>query len=1049
MPVTEQVGHAPRNDWENPQLVAVNRFPAHATGLPFPDEASALSRDPGRTPWRVDLDGNWKFHYAPNPDTLPEGFFAEDFDAAAWDEIEVPGNWMLQGYDKPIYCNVRMPIPNTPPFVPQEDNPTGLYRREFDLPADWQGRRVILFFGGVESAFYVWVNGQKVGFSKDSRLPAEFDITAFVRPGKNVVVTEVIRWSDGSFLEDQDHWRMGGMYRHVMVYALPKTYLADVFAKPSLDASLTDGMLEVEARLGGVSEQTTGWRVEMQLFDAQGQPVFAGYQGAEYKFNTWDIAKVTLSQPVEAPQKWSHETPYLYSLVVALIDSQGQPVQYFSTRVGFRKVEIRNRELLVNGRPVLFKGVNRHEHDEKRGKALTMESMLADILLMKRYNVNAVRTCHYPNDERWYDLCDEYGIYVWDEANIETHSVYNWLCNDPEWRNAFVERGARMVERDKNHPSVITWSLGNESGYGPNHDAIAGWIRGYDPSRIVHYEGTTRLGWDAGHLASDLTCPMYPPIDRMIDYALNPSYTRPLIMCEYAHAMGNSVGNLKEYWEAIENYHGLQGGFIWDWVDQGLVKTDKKGVSYWAYGGDFGDTINDMNFCINGLIFPDRTPHPPMVELKKLSQPVAVRAVDLENGLVEVVNKHDFVTLGYLKGSWELAVDGEVVQYGPLPRMTTRPGFAETISIPYRVPRLSFGEECFLTLRFKLAEDTLWAQAGHEVAWEQFKLPVAASAPAVAVELPAVTVQETGAEIAVSGPDFEVAFDRESGKITRYAWQGVDLVQSGPALNVWRAPTDNDGFKWMTDDPWIRSQKKLLSQWLVAGLDRLVSRLDLLECAQVRPQAVEVRAVHTLQAEGVEAGFRHAVTYTVFGNSAVRMDQLVTPFGSLPALPRLGVSLTVPAGFENFTWLGRGPEESYIDRKAGVPVGLYQGTVDEQYVPYIMPQENGNKTDVRWAALSSASGVGLLATGEPLLEVSVSHYTADDLYQAMHTNELTRRDEVTFNLDWMQCGLGGNSCGPRTLDKYLVPPVETRFAILFRPFGPGASLRRLGREWVE
>jgi len=1046
----EHAGQKPRNDWENPQLVAVNRFPAHATGLPFPDEESALSRDPGRTPWYLSLDGDWKFHLAPNPDTLPDGFYREDYDAAAWSDIQVPGNWMLQGHDKPIYCNVQMPIPNTPPFVPQDDNPTGLYRRTFDLPQEWQNRRVILFFGGVESAFYVWVNGQKVGFSKDSRLPAEFEITDYVRPGRNTVVTEVIRWSDGSFMEDQDHWRMAGMYREVMLYSPPKTYLADVFAKPELDAGLLDGVLTVEARLGGASDETNGWRVEMQLFDAQGQPVFDGYQGEEYQYTTWSVPHVTLSRPVSAPPKWSHETPYLYTLVVALRDASGEAVQFYAARIGFRKMEIRNRELLINGKAVLIKGVNRHEHDEKRGKALTMESMLADVLLMKRYNINAVRTCHYPDDERWYDLCDEYGIYVWDEANIETHSVYNRLCNDPEWRVSFLERGTRMVERDKNHASVIVWSLGNESGYGPNHDAIAGWIRGYDPARIVHYEGPMRDGWDTGHLASDLVCPMYPPVNRIIDYGLNADYSRPLIMCEYAHAMGNSVGNLKEYWEAIETYHGLQGGFIWDWVDQGLLKIDEKGVSYWAYGGDFGDTINDMNFCINGLIFPDRTPHPPMVEFKKLIQPVGARAVDLDNGRVEIINKHDFISLGHLNGSWELAVDGEVVQRGPLPPLKTRPGFAEIISIPYGLPYLPPGAECFLNLRFTLAEDMPWADAGHEVAWEQFKLPIAAPMLALSPEdMPFVTVRDDESGITVTGLDFEVAFNQADGLMARYIWQGVNLLQAGPALNIWRAPTDNDGFKWMSDDEWIRRQKKMLTLWKGAGLDRLESRLDSLACSQPRPQVVAVQAAYVVQAEGIEAGFRHDVTYTVFGSGAVRMDQVVTPFGDLPPLPRLGITLTMPAGFENFTWLGRGPEESYIDRKAGVAVGLYQGAVDEQYVPYIMPQENGNKTDVRWAALSNAGGVGLLAAGQPLLEVSVSHFTADDLYRAMHTNELTRRDEVNFNLDWMQCGLGGNSCGPGTLDKYLVPPAETRFAVLFQPFGPGASLPRLGRAWID
>jgi beta-galactosidase len=1039
-----------RNDWENPQLVAVNRFPAHATGLPFADEADALTRDIatewcGRTPWSRSLAGTWKFHYAPNPDTLPDKFYAEDFDASGWNEIEVPGDWMMQGYDKPIYCNVKMPIPNTPPFVPQEDNPTGLYRRTFDLPTSWQGRRVILYFGGVESALYVWVNGQKVGFSKDSRLPAEFEITDYVHPGENLVVTEVIRWSDGSFLEDQDHWRFAGMYREVMVYALPEIYLADVFAKPALNADLKGGSLSVVARLGGPAEQAEGYRVEMQLYDADQKPVFLSPVGDVYYLNQNEIPQVTLSLTVMAPEKWSHETPYLYTVVVALRNPQGQAVQYYSHRVGFRKIEIKNRELLINGMAVLIKGVNRHEHDERRGKALTMESMLADILLMKTYNINAVRTCHYPNDERWYDLCDEYGIYVWDEANIETHSVYNRLCHDPEWRTAFLERGARMVERDKNHASVITWSLGNESGYGPNHDAIAGWIRGYDPSRIVHYEGTMRPDWDSGHLSSDLTCPMYPPVTRIIDYALNETYKRPLIMCEYAHAMGNSVGNLKEYWEAIETYHGLQGGFIWDWVDQGLTKVDEKGVSYWAYGGDFGDTINDMDFCINGLIWPDRTPHPPMVEFKKLIQPVSVKAVDLSQGRVEIFNKHDFVTLSYLKGSWELAVDGEVIQSGPLPPMSTRPGFGETIPLPYSQPRLAPGAECFLTLRFSLAEDTSWAKAGHEVAWEQFKLPIPAPAPVALLTagMAPLRLTEDAGAINVRGDGFEVAFDRATGVIRRYAWQGMDLVQSGPVLNAWRAPTDNDGFKWMENE-----EHKLLAQWLEAGLDRLENKLDSLSCCQPRAQVARIEANHTVQAAGIEAGFHHQVVYTVYGNGAVLMDQEVTCFGAVPPLPRVGVSLVAPAGFEQFTWLGRGPQESYVDRKAGVPVGLYSGTVDEQYVPYIMPQENGNKTDVRWAALSNGE-TGLLAIGEPLLEVSASHHTVQNLYEAYHTNELVRMPETYFNLDFAQCGLGGNSCGPRTLDKYLVRPGTYRFAVLFRPFSAGDLLSRLGREWVE
>ncbi len=1035
------------HDWENPQRVAINRFPAHSSGMPFPDEESALSGDPQRSLWVISLDGRWKFHLAPNPHTLPDAFQHPSYDDSGWAEIEVPGNWTMQGFDKPIYCNVKMPIPLTPPYVPREDNPTGLYRREFDIPDDWGGRRVILHFGGVESAFYVWVNGQRVGFSKDSRLPAEFEITEYIRPGKNSLATEVIRWSDGSYLEDQDHWRMAGMYRPVKLYSLPQVYLADVFAKPTLDANYRNGNLTVVVRIGGALFQSHGYRVEMQLFNAHRQPVFPAYVGKTFRLDLSEPSEVILRQPVAAPALWSHETPNLYNLLVVLRDPNGRAVHFTTHRIGFRRVEMRDRQLLINGKAVLIKGVNRHEHDDQRGKAVTLESMISDILLMKRYNINAVRTSHYPNDERWYDLCDEYGLYVWDEANIETHALYNRLCHDPEWRTAFLERGARMVERDKNHPSVIAWSLGNESGYGRNHDALAGWIRGYDPDRIIHYEGTMRHNWDDGHLASDLACPMYPPIDRLIDYARNPQYRRPLIMCEYAHAMGNSVGNLKEYWDAINTYPALQGGFIWDWVDQGLLKKDENGAAYWAYGGDFGDTINDMNFCINGLVFPDRKIHPAMVEFKKLIQPVTVNAIDLIDGQIEILNRHDFITLAHLDAHWELCVDGEIIQRGTLPRLHTRPGLSERVRLSYSQPDLPPGAECFLNLRFCLAEDTPWAAAGHEVAWEQFKLPYTSPrrilAPAALHG--AMKIDREDERLVVHGADFSIAFDRRSGVLTHFDWRGVRLIQSGPRLNVWRAPTDNDGFKWQQPV----GEDKLLAGWLKAGLNRLEYHLEAFEVVQPQPGAVQVRANIRAQASDVDAGFHQQAVYSLFAHGGILFEQRVTCSGSLPPLPRLGVTLVVPTGFENFTWFGRGPLENYADRNAGSAVGLYRGTVAEQYVPYIMPQENGNKTDVRWASLSNAEGFGLLATGQPLLEVSVNHFTPNDLYHAMHTHELTPRPEIYLNLDLRQCGLGGASCGPGTLPQYRIQPGEFMYSILLRPFAPGDPLTRLAREWVE
>jgi beta-galactosidase len=603
-----------------------------------------------------------------------------------------------------------------------------------------------------------------------------------------------------------------------------------------------------------------------------------------------------------------------------------------------------------------------------------------------------------------------------------------------------------MVERDKNHPSIIVWSLGNESGYGPNHDAMAGFIRGYDPDRIIHYEGAISQGpqnWKRGHIATDLCCPMYPQISDIIAYAEDETNDRPFIMCEYAHAMGNSVGNLKEYWEAIEGYHGLQGGFIWDWIDQGLTKIDENGVEYWAYGGDFGDTINDQNFCINGLVFPDRTPHPPMVEFKKLIQPVAVKAVDLYQGQVEILNKYDFSTLEGLTGTWEVAVDGKVIQSGKLSPLKTLPDKATPVTIPFASPKLFSGAEAFLMLRFALKEETIWADAGHEIAWEQFKLPYAcpqAEEAAILVGGAPIQVDETSKALSLQGEGFELDFDKSDGQLTTFTYQGTELVESGLQLNIWRAATDNDGFKFNENQPW-----KLLGQWIANGLNHLESTCDSFAWEQA-DGGVKVVTTHTVKAEEAEFGFRHKTTYTVFGSGDIQTDHEVDGDSRLPLLPRLGVILSMPAGFEQFTWLGRGPEESYVDRKAGVAVGLYSGSVDDQYVPYIVPQENGNKTDVRWAALTNDAGVGLLAVGTSLMETGVSHFTADDLYAAYHTNELTRQDETYWTLDVMQCGLGGNSCGPMTLPQYLIEPGQFQFSVLLRPVSPErGDLRRLGR----
>ncbi|MBE2225316.1 MAG: DUF4981 domain-containing protein, partial [Anaerolineae bacterium] len=615
-------------------------------------------------------------------------------------------------------------------------------------------RETIVCFEGVESAFYLYVNGRFCSYSQGSRLPAEFDITALIQPGANSLQALVIRWSDGSYVEDQDHWWMAGIYRDVYLYAVPNVHLRDVFATTKFDAQFEDATLTVQAEIESFGADADGFVVEVDVVGGNGRSLFPSPLAKSYHPNPKFAPKLRFTQTVEKPQKWSAETPTLYTLLVTLKDAAGETIEVVSQRIGFRQTEVVGRELLINGKPILIKGVNRHEHDDKTGKTISEASMITDIKLMKQFNINAVRNCHYPMHPRWYELCDEYGLYVIDEANIEAHANYELLCQDPNWTTAFLERGKRMVERTKNHACIILWSLGNESGYGPNHDALAGWIRRTDPSRPLHYEGAVShshgQNWETFALATDITCPMYPSVAEIIDYAQNEKATRPLIMCEYAHAMGNSCGNLKEYWDAIKTYHGLQGGFIWDWVDQGLLKTDENGNRYWAYGGDFGDEINDYNFCINGLIWPDRTPHPALYEYKKLIQPISVefseRSIQgatplsispqrgekqvplpsggVRGGILRIKNERDFVDLADVNGRYELLANGKPFQIGSLPILAIAPGETQEIDLNLVVPPYPAGTEFHLNIHLTLAEDTPWAEAGHEIAWEQFELKI-------------------------------------------------------------------------------------------------------------------------------------------------------------------------------------------------------------------------------------------------------------------------------------------------------------------------------------
>jgi len=1039
-------------DWEDPRMVGRNKEAAHVPLTPFAAGRAALD---GRDPATLSLNGRWRFRLFPTPLAVPEDFAAAGFDDAAWDEITVPGNWQLQGYDRPIYTNVQYPFPidpgllaaavrmsqtfderrsmlelrmppeafDCPLTVPRQDNPTGCYRTRFTAPAEWEGRRVFLRFEGVDSAFHVWLNGALLGYSQDSRLPAEFDLTPLLRPGENILAVAVYRWSDGSYLEDQDFWRLSGIFRDVTLWAAPPVHVWDYAVHTLLDADYRDAVLRVEALIRHRGTQPATGTVAITLLDAAEQSLAAA--DAPFRAEAGAEVAVTLETAVVNPAKWSAETPALYTLLVTLRDAAGQVTQVERSRIGFRKVEVIAGQICLNGRPLTFRGINRHEHDPDTGHTVTEDSMLQDLYLMKQHNINAVRTSHYPNHPRWYELCDELGIYLIDEANIESHGVWDRLARDPAWETAFLERVTGMVARDKNHPSILIWSLGNESGYGPNFVAAANWIHAHDSTRLVHYHPADNAP------EVDLLAPMYPSIAQLTALAEDPAETRPIVMCEYAHAMGNSPGALREYWDAIARYPRLQGGFIWDWVDQGLRQVTAMGEPWFAYGGDFGDEPNDGTFCINGVVDPDREPHPSLWEVQRVYAPLAFEAVDIAAGVLRIHNRRAFTATDDLSFLWAVEADGEIVQAGVLPRVEIPAGGETQVVVPFKPFTPAPGVEVWLTVRAILAKNTPWAQAGHEIAWEQFPLPV--DVPLAAqplVSLPRVAFEDSDGGVMLYNAESVLIFDRKTGELR--TWEHRQRpVASGMALNLWRAPTDND-------------LKRMAGLWRAAGLDRLEQRVRELRVERLAPQALRLVLETELapaEAAPVATGLAEIV---VLGNGDVLLEQTVTLAEGLPPLPRVGVRFTVPGGYERYSWLGRGPHESYPDRQAGARLGCYHSTVDAEYVPYIHPQEHGNKTDVRWVALTDARGAGLLAAVHPfaegapapLLNVSAQHLTAHDLAAAAHTFELRRREEITLNLDVAQAGLGSEACGPGVLPRYELTARAYRWRVRLHPLSP-------------
>lgn len=1020
--MTEQ----PLRWWEDPAVTSLNRLPMGATSIAQPNAERALIEQ--TSPWRKSLDGTWQFRLFDSVEASDKALRSKHISKSH--PITVPGVWTRQNVgDEPIYTNIKMPILNRPPRVP-DANPTGVYERSFSIPQAWLKKRTHLIIGGAESAHAVWLNGVFIGKGKDARLESRYDLTPHLQSGSNVIRIQVIRWSDGSYVEDQDHWWHAGIHRSVYLESRPNTYLGNLAATAEFNPNRSSGHLFLRTTLSGNMPTKPGYSLRYTLRNAAGKMVWNKPLAVAIEPRadaSVDGFEITADQACNKITPWSAQTPYRYRLICELCNERGKVIEAYGISIGFTHITIINRELRVNGTLPYFRGVNRHDHEEDNGKTVSREQMIREITLMKQHNINAVRTSHYPNDPIFYDLCDEYGLWVIDEANIEAHQHYFDCCRDPSFLPSFMDRGSRMVRRDINHPSIIMWSLGNESGYGSNHDALAGWIRSYDPSRIVHYEGAItdwiiKDGWKKGYSATDVVCPMYPQVSAIVAYAEDASNDRPLIMCEYVHSMGNSTGNIGEYWDAIYAHHGLQGGFIWDWIDQGLRETDANGVNYWTYGGDYGEVIHDANFCINGVINPDREPHPCMQEIKHAYCPVGI---SLAGKKVRIENRDAEGTLAWLQGSWQLLKDGAIVKQGRLARLQTEAGSSDLISIPFG--SLGGNADFHLQLTFVTKQAHAWCPQGHPVASEQFLLKRARKA-AKPVNTDAVRTEVDGGLLLCHTERGSVVLHTESGQIHGITSGKHDVLRTPLGANIWRAPTDNDGIK-----RWSGQNSKNLGRWREQGLDTAHTSVISTHTKENKTGVITTSTEQITTQAGTIAITKHQ---TITSAGLIHIEQQFTVPESLTDLPRLGVYGTIFAELQLSEWFGRGPHENYCDRKRSAHMGIHTLPVSEWPFEYILPQENGNRCDIQWLALSDGKTRGLLIMSPDGVEMSCSPHRIEDLTQAFHSNELPPRNEVNITIDFMQRGLGGNSCGPDTLEQYrLVAGTHTlRYALL--PFHP-------------
>ena len=1017
-------------EWDDVSIFRLNIERPHASMMVYPSAALAVKGEPSSSPWFRSMNGDWRFNCADSPATRPAGFFRQDFDDSAWRTIPIPSNYQFHGCDVPIYTNAAYPFPmdmSGPPVVPKERNSVGSYRKIFTIPNDWSQRQVFVHFDGVDSAFYLWVNGSKIGYSEDSRTVAEFNITPYVKTGKNLMAVEVYRFSDGSFLEDQDMFRLSGIYRDVYLWSTANQHIRDFEVQTDLDGSYRDAKLTVKATITNYGGKRDPGSVNVELLDlSEKNPVVS--QTGQFQGGSGEI-EALITAPVSNPKKWTAETPNLYKILLTLCDASGNPVEIIPVQIGFRKIEIRDARLLINGQKILLKGVNRHEHSPDTGHYISRALMIQDIELMKKFNVNSVRTSHYPNTPEWYELCDRYGIYVIDEGNIECHAYglneKNRLANDPEWGPLFLDRFQRMVERDKNHPSIIFWSLGNECGDGSNVAGVYKWSKKRDSSRPFHYEGSSRHGGSG----TDINSWMYPTPESVLRLA-EKRPDLPLMLVEYTHAMGNSNGALKEYWDIFYSGINAIGGFVWDWVDQGIrqqvpeeYRIPGGKTTFLAYGGwweDRAGIYNDSNFCQNGLVDADRNPHGGSWAVKYVYRYIHAWPVDLRAGRIRVRNWYDFINpREFVEGVWEIKADGKSVGSGKMPDLDIDPHQEKEFVIPLPSIQPEQGAECLLNISFILKSDTPWAKKGHEISWEQFQMPFYSQTPKLYESpMPGLTITDFGDRARLSGPDFALVLDKSAGVITNYFYKGKSLIERGPVPDFWRAKTDNDIGAW-------RSIHSLPAKNPALDVDVWREQGPAWRIRETRVRRMDDRSAKiTVEGELAAVGAKYTLGYTVYGDGEIVVDCVYQPGEKpTPMMPRFGMELVLAPGIENMTWYGRGPAPTYIDRNFE-RIGIYRSTVDKQWNEFSRPQENSNIVDVRWISLTDGNGVGLLATGMPLLSVSAYHHTKSDIESADYSFKMVRRPQTYLNLDLIQMGVGGvDSWTPNAypLSSYRIP----------------------------